>query len=87
MTMMMISGCGSQLFSSVISVVYCPKTSQNEIICRLCLPFPEKLLEMEYYYKEANDVDLKSWVDKTIPALKSHLEKAEALSAKTVSLR
>lgn len=37
--------------------------------------------------KEAKDVDLKSWVDKTIPALKSHLEKAEALSAKTVSLR
>lgn len=37
--------------------------------------------------KEAKDADLKSWVDKTIPALKSHLEKAEALSAKTVSLR
>ena len=34
--MMMISGCGcgSQLFSSVISVVYCPIASLEEIICR-----------------------------------------------------
>ena len=37
--------------------------------------------------KEAKDADLKSWVDKTIPALKSHLDKAEALSAKTVTQR
>ena len=30
----MISGCGSQLFSSVIAVVYCPIASLEEIICR-----------------------------------------------------
>ena len=37
--------------------------------------------------KDAKDADLRSWVDKTIPALKSHLEKAEALNVKAVSSR
>ena len=37
--------------------------------------------------KDAKDADLRVWVDKTIPALKSHLEKAEALSMKANSAR
>jgi putative membrane protein len=37
--------------------------------------------------KDAKDNDLRIWVDKTIPALKSHLEKAEALNVKGLSAR
>ena len=36
---------------------------------------------------DAKDNDLRIWVDKTIPALKSHLEKAEALNVKALSAR
>lgn len=37
--------------------------------------------------KDAKDNDLRIWVDKTIPALKSHLEKAESLNVKALSAR
>jgi putative membrane protein len=36
---------------------------------------------------DSKDTDLRVWVDKTIPALKSHLEKAEALNVKALSAR
>lgn len=35
--------------------------------------------------KDAKDIDLRTWVEKTLPALKTHLEKAEALNVKALS--